>query len=870
MRLSPGSRVGPYEVLSSLGEGGMGQVYRARDPKLGRDVAIKILPEFFLTDADRLARFEREARTLASLNHPNIAQIYEMEGSEQSHALVMELVEGEDLSTIISRGPVPIADALPIAQQIALALEAAHDLGIVHRDLKPANVKVRADGTVKVLDFGLAKAMDPAGADSGSLANSPTMTSPATAMGMILGTAAYMSPEQARGKPVDKRADVWAFGVVLFEMLTGRRAFEGNEVSDVLASVLKDSVALDTLPAETPPAIRRLLRRCLVKNRADRLDSMATARLEIADAATAGGDAPDARSAIAAPPAASGRSHLWLALAGVLAGLVAGWLLFRSPASNPAGEAVRFTIAVPPEMRLTAVAVSDDTVFYEGDRLYVRRLAETDARPVPGTEGGRNLFLSHDGRWLGFFQGGKIRKVAIAGGDSLPIADVDPDSPGAAWTPRNTVLFSPGWSGPVYSVPADGGKPAAISTIDTAAGELAHWWPEPLPGGKIALITVWMAGTGINDAKLAALDLDTGKHRVLMPGAAARYLSSGHVLFFRAGGYYTVSFDPVTAQSTGEPVKVLPDALALDPLGTRIKPIAVSRAGTLVYIAGPLVPEVQLAWATAAGAIEPVPGPPRRWSDVKLSPDGRQVAVWTIEGGLSGIGIFDLARQTSQKLELAGAGFAPVWTPDGSLLFTSMRKGHFDVDRWNAADGTARSLLEEPLDQQPVAVTHDGKRVVLIDYLADSTITFSVSGFDRVKDRTRLQLKASGTDEPRLSPDDKWLAARVMDSGRGEVIVTSFPGPGPTVHVSARGGRHPIWSAKGSTLYYQRDDDLMAATYSTAGGRFTIERETPLFKLAGHDLVGLAPDGRFLLVRNLPGQQARLQVAVNWLAELKK
>jgi serine/threonine-protein kinase len=840
----------------------MGQVYRARDPKLGRDVAIKILPEFFLADAERLARFEREARTLASLNHPNIAQIYEMEGLGQSHALIMELVEGDDLSTIISRGPIPIADALPIAQQVALALEAAHEIGIVHRDLKPANIKVRADGAVKVLDFGLAKAMDPSDPASGSIANSPTMTSPATAMGMILGTAAYMSPEQARGKPVDKRADVWAFGAVLYEMLTGRRTFDGHEVSDVLASVLKDPIAFDALPAETPPAIRRLLRRCLVRNRADRLDSMASARLEIADAATTPADTPVAARNRLLPVA--------LAIAGIATGLMAGWALFRStPASIRGADVVRFSI--PPGARPTAVAMTGDTIVYESDRIYVRRLSDAEPRPVPGTDGGRNLFLSQDGRWIGFYLGGTIRKVALTGGDSLPITDVDIDSPGAAWTFDNRVLFSAGWSGPLFSVPADGGvKPVAISTVDTAAGELGHWWPEPLPGGRAALMTIWMAGTGINDAKIALLDLQTGKHRVLLPGALPKFLATGHILFFRAGSYFIVSFDPAALQVSGEPVKVLPDALGLDPLGTRVKPVAVSPAGTIAYIAGELVPETQLAWATPAGVIVPLPVPPKRWREIELSPDGRYVAGSRNDGGTVALWIQDLARQNEQKLDLPGANFAPFWIPGDALLFTSMRKGHFDGSVWHRAEGVGRPVLEEPLDQQPVAMTSDGKRMIVQDYLADGSMVLTVADFNRPRDRVRLQFRASTSDQLSLSPDDNWLVARVTDGGRSEVVVTPFPGTGATVQVSARGGRNPKWSRTGRMLYYQHNDELIEATYSTTGGRFAVEGERTVFKLAGHLLVGLAPDGRFLLEKELPGQPTRLQVVVNWFAELTK
>jgi eukaryotic-like serine/threonine-protein kinase len=874
MALTAGSRVGTYEIIGLLGSGGMGQVYRARDTKLGRDVAIKILPDYFVSDSERLARFEREARTLASLNHPNIAQIYGMEDSSANgRALVMELVEGEDLAEVLARGPVPLADALPIAQQIAQALEVAHEQGIVHRDLKPANIKVRADGTVKVLDFGLAKAMEPTGVTSGNLSNSPTMTSPATALGMILGTAAYMSPEQARGKAVDRRADVWAFGVVVYEMLSGRRAFEGGEVTDVLASVLKDTIPLDRLPAGTPPEVRRLLRRCLAKNRADRLDSMATARLEITEAVSSIRETDVARvSASAAPPVRSRMLPLTLAVAGIAIGLAAGWALFTSPIAPAHGPGiVRFSLPIPPIAEPRIVTIAGDLIVYEGDRLYVRRLSDPAAVPIPGTEGAENLFLSPDGRWAAFFSGGKLKKVSLAGGDPLALVDADSDNPGGAWGPDNTVIYSPGWNAPLFSVTADGGgKAAAISTVDAAAGEIGHWWADVLPGGKSALFTVWMAATGINDAKVAVLDLATGKHRLLMPGAGARFLTSGHILFFHAGGFQIVPFDPVAGRVTGEPSKVLADAKALDPLGSWHKPVAVSESGTLVYVSGPLAPEIQLAWATQRGVIEPVPGTAKRWREVALSRDGQRVVGSRIEAGVTMLWVQDLARQAEQRLNLPGATFDGLWNPaDNSLIFTSMTKGHFDAFRLPATDTVPKAIIDGPLDQQPLAVTHDGKRVAFYDSQQDGTILLTVAEIDRPTVRTRLPTPGSNIDAARFSPDDRWIAAETRASGRLEIVVVAANGTGGAIPVSSRGGATPTWSRTGSVLYFEQDGELVAATYSTAGGRFTVTGEDVLFKLEGRHLVDVGPDGRFLLKKDAPGQGYGIQVVVNWLAELK-
>jgi eukaryotic-like serine/threonine-protein kinase len=902
MSLAPGTRVGPYDIVAPIGAGGMGEVYRAHDAKLGRDVAIKILPAHFVADAERLARFEREARTLASLNHPNIAQIYGMEeaGAGQSRALVMELVEGDDLSAMIARGSpeaesvssrprdgvstarrgsgMPLADALPIAKQIAQALEAAHELGIVHRDLKPANIKVRPDGTVKVLDFGLAKAMDASGVVSGSLANSPTITNPATEMGTILGTAAYMSPEQARGKPVDRRADVWAFGVVLYELLSGRRAFDGSEVSDVLASVLKDTIAFDALPADTPPAIRRLLRRCLEKNRADRLDSMATARLEIADAlAPAGADdsGGHASGGDASSRPRPRRANPTPALSGVAAAfaILAAWAWFK-PAPAAPGGIVRFSIELPPGPPRTDVAITaaGDALVYDAGKLFVRSVADAEPRAIPGTDGARMVFVSPDGRWAGFFAGGAIKKVAIAGGDPLRVTDADSDSPGAAWGPDNQIYFSAGWNAPLSVVSADGGtKPTVISTVDAAAGELAHWWPEPLPGGKALLFTDWMAASGINDARIAVLDLATGKHRILMPGSNAKYLSTGHLLYFHAGGFYRIAFDPVTVRVAGDPVKVLPDARPLDPSGSSVRSIAASTSGTLAYLSGALEPTRQLAWATQAGIIEPIAGQPQAWLGMQLSPDGRRIVAARSDGGTRGLWLHDLIRQTDEKIEAPGATFDPVWSPTGDfLLFTSLRKGHFDIAMLRPAEAVVRPVIEEPFDQGPMAVTHDGKRMVMYENLKDGTSVISIADLDQPARRTRLSLSATGTDDVRVSPDDRWIAASNNSSVRREVVVAPLSASGATIRVSSRGGETPLWSTTGSKLYYQRDDEVVVATYSLAGGRFAIEREETLFRLGDYDLMDLAPDGRFLLSRKLPGQDMKIRVVVNWFAEFAK
>ena len=555
MPLSAGTRLGSYEIQAMLGAGGMGEVYRARDTRLGRDVAIKLLPETFAGDPDRLGRFAREAQVLAAFNHLNIAQIYGFEegGPDRPPFLVLELVEGRTLQQLIrDDGRLSVEQALTFARQVAIALDAAHEKGIVHRDLKPANIKITEDGTVKVLDFGLAKAFQD-DADGVSSAHSTTVSPAITQMGIILGTAAYMSPEQARGKPVDKRADIWAFGCVFYEMLTGRQPFAGETVTDILGAIVHKEPDLSVLPPALPPAVTQLLVRCLQKDLKSRLRDIGDAQTALADPQTV-----PVSGIGSAVPAVSNRSRVyaiaaWL-IAGIAVGVGAGWLLFRA-AADPASSRVSFSWTAPGDLSISGVAVTNtgDAVVFESDRLYVRTISDETLRPIPGTEGARNLFVSPDGRWIGFYVRGKIRKIAFSGGDPLDICDVGADTPGAAWSRDGRILFSPGWSAPLHAVDENGGAPTAVSAVDKSAREIGHWWPEFLPDGNTVLFTIWRAGSGINDARIGVLDLRTGRHRVLMPGSFARYLPSGRLLFFHAGAYHIVGFDAREVRVTSDP-----------------------------------------------------------------------------------------------------------------------------------------------------------------------------------------------------------------------------------------------------------------------------------------------------------------------------
>jgi Protein kinase domain len=549
LSLSLGTRLGPYEVTAQIGAGGMGEVYRARDTKLDRSVALKILPQSFAQDAKRLARFEREAKTLASLSHPNIAIIHGFEEADGIKALVMELVEGPTLADRIAQGPIPVDEALPIAKQIAEALEAAHEQGTVHRDLKPANVIVRPDGTVKVLDFGLAKAI--AGEAGTDLANSPTVTALATRAGVLLGTAAYMSPEQARGKAVDKRTDIWAFGCVLYEMLTGTCAFAADDVSGTLAHVPMKELEWEALPASTPASIRHLIQRCLQKDPERRLRDIGDAGFQIEDAQNA---APS--GAATARRRKSQERVSWMAAMLIVVVGMTTLNFRRAPAPQGSPAVARLTVVLPAGDRLgslnnAAVALSPGgtQLAYVGvkdshQQLYFRSLDGVDSKAISGTEGATSPFFSPDGQWIGFFALGKLKKVSVAGGAVEILCDAPSrDGFGGSWGPDNSIYFAPGGGAGLWKVSASGGIPTEVTGLDRSYGEISHRWPQVLPGGKALLFTVWM-GPGFDEHRIDVQALQTGKRRVLVRGGTTgRYVASGHLVYARADALMAVRMD---------------------------------------------------------------------------------------------------------------------------------------------------------------------------------------------------------------------------------------------------------------------------------------------------------------------------------------
>ena len=806
MALTPGTRLGVYEVTALLGEGGMGQVYRATDTRLKRQVAIKILPPSVAADHDRLARFQREAEVLASLNHPNIAGIYGLEESGGATALVMELVEGEELSAIIARGAIPVAEALPMAGQIADALEAAHDLGIIHRDLKPANVKVRDDGTVKVLDFGLAKAVDPV-AGSGDLANSPTLTFAATQAGVILGTAAYMSPEQVRGKSVDKRADIWAFGAVLYEMLTGRRAFQGEDISLTLAEVMKSDPDWTLLPADVPVGIRAVLKRCLQKDPRQRLHDIADVRLLMDEAAV---DRPD--TAAVAP-----RRRWRIAIAtGIAAATIAGAgaAIVLNRRSEVPLAVMRASFALPDGQVFTnsgrrVVAISPDGTqfaYVANSRLYLRPLAGLDATPIPSTDeaGVVNPVFSPDGRSIAFWSANTIRRISVGGGPAVTICEASRPY-GMSWQ-GDTILFGQGSDG-IKQVSASG-KPQTLVTV--RPGEIADG-PQMLPGGQAVLFAI--ASEGGDDrwdkARIVVQPLAGGARKTIIEGGSdARYLPTGHLLYAYQGILLAVPFDLGRLETTGDAVPVVEGVLraTIPDVNTGAAHFDVSNAGLLIYAAGLGVAGRSLAFIDRRGGIERLNLPPSLYETPRVSPDGKRIAYSNNSGSDRSIYIYDLSSSASpRRLTFGGRSRFPVWSADGlRVAFQSDRDGDLAIF-WQRADGSdagERLTRPEPgTSHLPNAWSPQGDAFV---YTVFKDSVFSAWRFS-VRERKAEPFSGvttpvgGGMPQPSFSPDGQWLAYRSNESG-STIYVQPFPATGAKYQIAT--GSSPVWSRDGKKLFF--------------------------------------------------------------------
>jgi len=888
-----GKTLSHYKVIEKIGQGGMGEVYRAEDTNLSRDVAIKVLPEQFTKDPQRLARFEREAKLLAQLNHPNIAAIYGFEKAEGVHFLALELVPGETLAEKVAKGPLPVEEALEICRQIAEGVEAAHAKGVIHRDLKPANVKVTPEGKVKILDFGLAKAFEEETPVT-DISQSPTLTEEMTRAGVILGTAAYMSPEQAKGEAVDKRADVFAFGCVLYELLTGKRTFDGKTITETLGAIIHKEPEWEALPATTPWRIQELLRRCLTKDAHDRLRDIANVRIEVKLALSEPTAVSPTGVVSTAQPPLWRRAIPWTValLMGVIAISIAFW-----SSSSPTLPSLRKLVITPSSTtplgnrRFTDLAISPDgshVVYFAGvgmrGQLYVRAMDDLTAAPLPGTEGvDRDFFFSSDGEWVAFVVGNKLKKVSLAGGAPITLCDVRTFE-GGSWGSENTIVFA-GNLGPVtglYRVSANGGQPESLAMPDIQNEYIEYQQPEFLPGSKAVLFAVVRRAQ--DNYQIAVLSLDTGEQKTLLEnGRQPHYLPTGHLVYelTQTGTLMAVPFDLERLELSGEPVPVFEGVRSAPGEGTA--DYSISDDGTVVYVSGGSAgQENVLVWVDRNGATQQVTEMQRDYGEPRFSPDGRRLALTIGPAGNLDVWIYDinsgiLAPFTFDATDSARAR----WSPDGKrLAFSSDREGVLDI-YWNLSDGSGE--IEK--------LTASGNPKHLSSWSSQGVLAYSESdsGWDiRVLalegERKPIDFLAGRLNQrnPVFSPDGRWIALSSNHSGQYEIYVKSYADQGGTIQISIDGGQEPMWAPDGKELFYRNGDQMMVVSVGTAP---TFQAQTPrlLFEgsykydsrdaaLSSVSNYDISPDGqRFVMVKETEVQEAKqIHVVLNWFEELKR
>jgi eukaryotic-like serine/threonine-protein kinase len=897
-----GKTLAHYEITSQLGKGGMGEVYQAKDRKLGRDVAIKVLPDEFARDADRVARFQREAKLLASLNHPNIAAIHGLEESGGINFLVLELVEGQTLADLIKAGPIPVEESLKLALQIAEALEAAHEKGVIHRDLKPANIKVTPDGKVKVLDFGLAKAFAGDQADL-NLSNSPTQTysptlsSAATQQGVILGTAAYMSPEQARGKSVDKRADIWAFGCLLYEMLTGCIAFRGEDVSEILASVIKGDMKLDLLPASIHPRVREVITRCLQKDLKRRYHDIADSRYEIEQALADPSGVLIQQVTTVEPRRKLGMVLPWIAAAIVLGSIITGvavWNL-RKPESR---QVVRFDYNLPEGQQFSslfnpALAVSPDGkqfAYCTTNGLFLRSMGELDARRISvGNENTSTPFFSPDGQWIGYLSltERKLKKVAINGGVPSPLCDVATDAAfhvaGASWGADDTIVYSQFGKG-IMRISADGGTPETLIPNE----QLYH--PRLLPDQKSVIFTF-----GRYPYQIAVQSIKSNKRKVLFPGENACYLPTGHIVYALENYLYAVPFDLENLQA-GASAPVF-EGLSRHGVNAPSQ-YSVSNSGALIYVPKTITTAATgrtLVWVDRNGKEELVGAAPDLYNGLKLSPDGKRVALAASIDGNEDIYVLDFGRKTPSRLTFdESVDTTPLWTHDGKrILFRTHRKDGNGRVCWKAADGTGK---DEPVVGSAVPgmatlpLSWSGeKTLVLMEYAITAGMrvragigALAMEGDCKYKP---LLKRENSVYQPQISPDGHWVAYVSNESGQAQIYVRSFPEleTGGCWQISTSGGHSPLWSRDGRELFYRIGDDIMAAavktkpTFSNESPKVLFQRSYLSHPVGMGESLGLyqwdiSQDGKhFLMIKDAATETPhKINIVLNWFEELKQ
>jgi serine/threonine protein kinase/Tol biopolymer transport system component len=895
MPISTGTRLGSYELGAQIGAGGMGEVYEARDTKLGRNVAIKVLPEAFAHDTDRLSRFQREAKMLASLNHPNIATIHGLEHSNGTHYLVMELVSGETLADRIKgEGPVPVEESLKIAVQIAEALEAAHEKGIIHRDLKPANVKVTPEGKVKVLDFGLAKAFAGDVADSNP-SQSPTLSAVATMQGVLLGTAAYMSPEQTRGKAVDKRTDIWAFGCVVYEMLTGEQAFEGEDITEILAAVVKTEPDWDVLPSTIPAKIRDLLHRCLQKDKTLRMQAAGDIRIEIGEALAS----PKVSGAMPARLAA--KSKLPWALAAALAIIATVALLGWWRSSRPAElkPLVRLDVDLGSDVSLGSsragpfgsvegadVILSPDgtrMVYVSQEKLFTRKLDQPKATELASTERALDPFFSPDGQWVAFFGGGKLKKISVEGG--TPVVLCDALYPfGGSWGEDGNIVAALSFPAALSQIPSTGGVPTPVT--EGAQGEVMHAWPQILPGGKAVLFTSSAPGdlTNFNQASIEVMSLKDHRRKTLLGGTFGRYMATsdgdGYLMYISNGTLFGVPFDPNTLEVRGTSVPLV-EQVAYNPQSGSAQ-FDFSQTGMLLYRSGETAGgQVTVQWLDSEGKTQPLLAKPDTYLRPSLSPDGTRLAVAS-----SDVWVYDWQRDTMSRLTFGARAIGPIWSPDGRyILFQQAPGGMF----WTRSDGSGKvqPLTQSNNGQVPWSITADGKRLAFHEVNQASISIWTVAlendanGLRAGKPELFSQ---TGFNEeyPSFSPDGRWLAYASNESGTLQVYVRAFPGKEGKWQISNNGGVIPEWAHNGHELFFRSlGNQIMVANYTVRGDSFVADKprvwsEKRIADVGFLPNYGLAPDGKRVValmpVETPEVQQARNHVIFleNFVDELRR
>ncbi len=876
-----GKTISHYKVIEKIGEGGMGEVYRAEDTNLSREVAIKVLPEQFTQDPQRLARFEREAKLLASLNHPNIAAIYGFEHSDEVHFLVLELVPGETLAEKVAKGPLPVEEALELCRQIAEGVEAAHEKGVIHRDLKPANVKVTPEGKVKILDFGLAKAFE-AETPVTDISQSPTLTEEMTRAGVILGTAAYMSPEQAKGEAVDKRTDIFAFGCVLYELLTSKRTFDGKTITETLGAIIHKEPDWEALPASVSSTIRFLLGRCLQKDSHRRLQHIDGARLLIEEALSGATTASAIGLDVAPQPARWKLAIPWsITVAVATVAALALWNLTGPVPQSVSPPSTHFVISPPPTAPLGDFGGNDLAISPDGRRIvylarlegrrqiYLRSLDELVAIPIPGTENAGNPIFSPDGNSVAFFTAGKLQRVSLDGGTPITVCDTpfDPGSSGS-WGPDGTIVFWTPTLG-LSRVSASGGQPESLVKPDPDQGEASYTQPVILPGGKAVLFTVQREDFSV---QISVLSLETGEKKILVEGAShSHYLPTGHLLYLLQGteNLLAVPFDLERLEITGDSTPILQGVRRA---ATSYADYAVSENGTLAYVPGGVGSQERrsLVWVDREGQPQSLTETERRFSSPSLSPDGERLAVtadWDVW-------VYEMARGILTPLTFGSrVDRSPIWAPDSKrLTFSVHDSGIF----WIAADGSgeAEQLTQSRNLQIPNSWSPDGV-LAYSEGLPESGDLWVLPLEEERKPQEFLVTEFNER-HPMFSPNGRWIAFTSDRSGQDEIYVKPYPTQGGLVQISPDGGREPVWARDGKELFYRNIDQMMVVSVQTEP-TFTAERPRVLFEgsyihsqfdwASNYDI---SPDGeRFLMIKQAE-VQTQINVVLNWFEELKR